>query len=111
MSDSNTHFNNRNPTVFTAEELVAIFRQSSEKISILHAYSYDDFTALSGHIRAYYRQAAAIVEIISGWNPPQVSPGKSMAEQAEESLNNISSIVTKLQFHDIIRQQLEHIQQ
>jgi exonuclease VII large subunit len=111
MSDSNTYFNDRNPTVFTAEELVAIFRRSSEKIATLHAYSYADFTALSGHIRAYYRQAAAMVETISKWNAPEVSLGKSMVAQAQESLKNISSIVTKLQFHDIIRQQLEHIQQ
>jgi hypothetical protein len=111
MSDSNTHFNDRNPTVFSAEELVAIFRTLREKIATLQAYSYDDFSVLSYHIRTYYQQAAAIFDTISAWKAPDLSQEKNVAREAEKSLKNISSIVTKLQFHDIIRQQLEHIQQ
>ncbi|QHT68140.1 hypothetical protein GXP67_16575 [Rhodocytophaga rosea] len=111
MPDSNTYFNDTNPTVFSAAELVAIFRQSGEKIATLHVYSYEDFSALSQHIREYYRQANTIVDTISRWLTSDLSPEKNIAAQAEKSLKNISSIVTKLQFHDIIRQKLEHIQQ
>jgi hypothetical protein len=111
MSDSNTYFNDTNPTVFSAAELVAIFRQSGEKIAALHKYSYEDFSTLSQHIREYYRQAATIVDTISRWHISDLSLDKHVAGQAEKSLKNISSIVTKLQFHDIIRQKLEHIQQ
>jgi hypothetical protein len=111
MSDSNTYFNEKNATVFSAEELVAIFRRSNEKIAALHTYSSDDFNELSHHIRNYYQQATDILENISRLDGAARSSEKNVTVQAQESLRNISAIVTKLQFHDIIRQQLEHIQQ
>jgi hypothetical protein len=93
------------------EELVGIFRQLSDKITRLHEYSSKDFKALSSRIREYYGQATTIFQTVSQLASIVSNQERSLSLHAEESLKDISSIVTKLQFHDIVSQKLEHIQQ
>lgn len=110
MSDNNKHLINQ-ATAPSVEELISIFRQSSEKISTLHTYSSSDFKVLRDHIRRYYEQATTIFGTMSELAAGLTTQEQYVSRQAEDSLKDISSIVTKLQFHDIIRQQLEHIEQ
>lgn len=110
MSDSNKHLINQ-AAVYTVEELISIFRQSSEKIAALHTYSSSDFKVLTNHIRRYYEQATTIFGTMAELSAGLTYQEQHVSRQAEDSLKDISNIVTKLQYHDIIRQQLEHIQQ
>jgi hypothetical protein len=100
-----------NSTAYSVEELVCIFRQLSDNITTLHEYSTDDFKVLSSRIREYYEQATVIFQTVSQLASIISNQERNLSAHAEESLKDISTIVTKLQFHDIIRQKLEHIQQ
>jgi hypothetical protein len=112
MAESNhplySHFSH---SEYSVPELIHVFQQCSEKINILHQHSSEDFRALNVAIRNHYKQVSAIHQTVSqiaaGLNPDNILLPKETAD----SLAYISNIITNLQFDDIIRQKLEHIQQ
>jgi hypothetical protein len=109
MSNRNDHTHIKMISSF--EDLMSVFRQCNDNILMLHQYSSDDFMGLNARIRYFHKQATEILQIVSAIaekNGKQTDV--SLVEQAKKSLYCISSIITKLQFHDIIRQKLEHIQ-
>lgn len=112
MAESNNHNKiNFSHSEYSVPELINVFQQCSEKINLLHQHSSEDFKALNIAIRNHYKQVFAIhqtvTQIAAG-----VDPNTSLLpKDTEDSLVYISNIITNLQFDDIIRQKLEHIQQ
>ena len=96
--------------ISSLEELVSVLRQCNQSILSLHQYSSDDFKAVNGCIRYFHEQANAVLQGLSGITNIHSNQKDALQAQAKLAIANISHIVTKLQFHDIIRQKLEHVQ-
>jgi cob(I)alamin adenosyltransferase len=112
MAESNNHIHIKfSHSEYSVPELINVFQQCNEKINLLHQHSSEDFKALSIAIRNHYKQVFAIHQTVIQIAAGVYANNTLLPKEAEDNLVHISNIITNLQFDDIIRQKLEHIQQ
>lgn len=102
---SSTHIN-----AYSIQALVALFSNTNEKITLLHQYSTEDFFRINSQIRDYHEKIKALKSNCDLSDSLSEVQRKEIVALIDKTTRNLSCIVTQLQFHDIIRQKLEHIQ-
>lgn len=112
MAENNTHIHLQfSHSVYSVAELIHVFQLCNTRIQALYENSSENFKSLSIATRNYYKQVHAIHQLLgeaaTDINSVQMLPIK----EAKESLLHMSNIITVIQFDDIVRQKLEHIQQ
>jgi hypothetical protein len=112
MAENNTHTHLQfSHSVYSIAELINVFQLCSTRIQALYEHSSENFKILSIATRNHYKQVYAIHQLLGEvaitLNQVEMLPMK----EAKEGLTHISNIITVLQFDDIVRQKLEHIQQ
>jgi hypothetical protein len=112
MAENNNHIHsNFSHTEYSVADLINVFQLCSDRISVLHQHSSEDFKVLNIAIRNHYKQVFAIHQTVSEIAVKVNQESALLPKEAADSLAYISNIITGLQFDDIIRQKLEHIQQ
>jgi hypothetical protein len=81
---------------------IGVVKDVNEQLSHLLKYAFEDYVSLSNSLGNFYNKLKEF------YNESGAFVDKSKLESLLESLNQI---IVDLQFHDIIRQKLEHIEQ
>lgn len=96
---------------YSVAELINVFQLCNEKIYALHQNSSEDFKTLSIATRHHYKQAFTMQQTVGQIVTAPHQNDALLPRESKDSLTYLSNIITVLQFDDIVRQKLEHIQQ
>lgn len=91
---------------FSLVEIKEKLEKWNSDIHYLLKYSFQDFLALSQSLKDYYSN-------LKEYYKKQLEKGSENKNENEKKklLSSVNQLIIELQFHDIIRQKLEHIQQ
>jgi len=88
-------------SAYLANQYSSLFKSLNQKIDILYSHLNNDFLVTSNRVKKYSSVARE-----------KLSEGKQSSEMKQKlkmAVKNFDSIIIELQYHDIIRQKLEHI--
>jgi flagellin-specific chaperone FliS len=112
MAETNNHIHSTfSHSEYSVAELIRMFQLCNDRISILHQHASEDFKALNVATRNHYKQVFAIHQTVSEIGARINQNHALLPKEIEDNLTYMSNIITSLQFDDIVRQKLEHIQQ
>ncbi len=92
-------------------KMTVFFARIDERIVALRREAQESFAIFNAGIRDFYTRTTQLVIEVSELAGCLDANETELSGPVQHSLQRISSLVTDLQYHDIIRQKLEHIQQ
>ncbi len=84
---------------YSIKDLKKVLDETSIYIEIILQYAFEDFVELSTHIKPYLSNLKEQMDREDGIN----------VQVKKQTLADLNQIIVELQYHDIIRQKLEHI--